>query len=147
MPDFGGHEHVVARHAARGERLADRLLVLVAGGRVDMPVPGVESRAHRTDAFIVGGLPCAQTQPGNQGSVSGNCLQRRRRMKRKCHRESVFGIPRLLLPCHNTARRSIFSMRKVTRDFSRRKGTCKGTTARATTSACFPAAANHWRSA
>jgi hypothetical protein len=43
---LGGDEHLFARDAAGGERAADRLLVAVELGRVDVPVAGLERPAH-----------------------------------------------------------------------------------------------------
>ena len=64
-PDLGGDEDLVARHAAGAEPGADRLLVAVHRGRVDVAVAGLERPSHRLGALLVPqGARCRGRWPG-----------------------------------------------------------------------------------
>ena len=47
-PQLGGEEHVLAGNSRVRDCPPDRLLVLVSGRRIDVPIPNLESLAHRT---------------------------------------------------------------------------------------------------
>ena len=68
--ELGGDEHLVARHAAVPQRLADARLVAVGLGGVDVPVPELERPAHGVHARRpVRHLPDAEPEHGQLVSV------------------------------------------------------------------------------
>jgi hypothetical protein len=68
-PHLGGDEHLVARHAARPEAGADRLLVVVHRGGVDVAIARFERRADRLGALLAGEPPRAEADGGNGGAI------------------------------------------------------------------------------
>ena len=69
VPDLGGDENLVTRQAGALHARADRLLVAVHRGRVDMPIARLDRPLHRLGASLVPQGPGAEPEGGNSGSV------------------------------------------------------------------------------